>query len=113
LGLVVENPQEKAETIVMGNLDTARNGARCFWQKYRAAAPDLSSVKAKRRLNETELVELLRSECRRVSVRQWALEHEVGASLIWDILRYKTRPSPKIYFALGYRRVVEYERMRG
>jgi hypothetical protein len=82
-----------------------------LWKRYRDTAPDLSAMKTKHRLNETELVELLRSECRKVSVRQWALEHEIGASLIWDILRYRIRPTPKIYFALGYRRVVEYERM--
>lgn len=62
-------------------------------------------------ITEKELLKTLRKACKEAgSQRQWALDHDMTPSYVNDALNKVRKPGKKILDALGYDRVVGFEK---
>lgn len=64
-----------------------------------------------KQIDESEFRQKLRAETDLVGVQNWAEAQKVSASFVYDTLRGSRQPSEKLARALGYRRVVRFEKV--
>jgi hypothetical protein len=64
------------------------------------------------RISRDELLHRLRTACAEAGgIKSWAEAHDIPRKKVSDILRMFYEPQPKVYLALGYRRVVMFEKI--
>jgi len=64
-------------------------------------------------MTEPEVVEVLRICMNKKSQRQWAEDHGIAKSYVWDVLAGKSPPGPKILDALGIEKLETEYRWKG
>lgn len=64
-----------------------------------------------KQIDEEELRRRLREETELGGVQNWADAYQFHASFVYDVLRGVKLPSDKLSRALGYRRVVRFEKV--
>jgi len=65
-------------------------------------------------MDQKTVVGLLARACEQAgSQRAWARDHDVTGQYVHDVLKGRRAPGQAIIAALGLRRVVSYERVRG
>lgn len=64
-------------------------------------------------ITDKELVKILRAECKSAgSQRNWALGYKLSPAYICDVLQGRREPGYSILRAMGYRRIVGYEKIK-
>lgn len=62
-------------------------------------------------MDKDDILDLLKQECERVGTRKVASDAGTSVAYVSDVVRYGKSVSDKLARALGYRRVVRFERI--